>query len=86
MTSGVGNTRDPEIEFAALDYCGISEPAFWGGYGAERDQSREADIRRLFYLLYEAQKYIFIRRVRRNRPHEADRYRQQSLNLAQSLV
>jgi aminoglycoside phosphotransferase (APT) family kinase protein len=30
---------DPEIEFAVLDYCGISEPAFWEGYGAERDRS-----------------------------------------------
>ncbi|OUL36382.1 hypothetical protein BV372_08175 [Nostoc sp. T09] len=28
---------DPEIEFAVLDYCGISEPAFWRGYGRERD-------------------------------------------------
>ena len=25
---------DPEIEFAVLDYCGISEPPFWEGYGA----------------------------------------------------
>jgi hypothetical protein len=40
----------------------------------------------MFYLLYEVQKYIFIRRVRRNRPGEAEQYRQQSLNLAQSLA
>jgi aminoglycoside phosphotransferase (APT) family kinase protein len=33
---------DPEIEFAVLDYCGISEPAFWEGYGAVREQSPEA--------------------------------------------
>jgi aminoglycoside phosphotransferase (APT) family kinase protein len=77
---------DPEIEFAVLDYCGISEPAFWEGYGAERDRSPEAEIRRLFYLLYEVQKYIFIRRVRRNRPAEAERFRQQSLCLARSLA
>ena len=30
---------DPEIEFAVLDYCGISKPAFWEGYGAERETS-----------------------------------------------
>jgi aminoglycoside phosphotransferase (APT) family kinase protein len=77
---------DPEIEFAVLDYCGISEPPFWEGYGADRELSREAEVRRLFYLLYEVQKYIFIRRVRRNRPGEADRYRQQSLSLAQSVA
>lgn len=77
---------DPEIEFAVLDYCGISEPAFWEGYGAERDRSPEAEVRRVFYLLYEVQKYIFIRRVRRNRPAEAERFRQQSLRLARSLA
>src|SRR6516164_2447307 len=33
---------DPEIEFAVLDYCGISEPAFWEGYGAVREQNSEA--------------------------------------------
>ena len=27
---------DPEIEFAVLDYCGVSTPAFWRGFGAER--------------------------------------------------
>ena len=77
---------DPEIEFAVLDYCGISEPAFWEGYRAERTRSPEAQIRRVFYLLYELQKYIFIRRVRRNRPVEAERFRQQSLDLTRSLA
>jgi len=51
---------DPEIEFAVLDYCGISEPAFWEGYGQERDISDPARIRQVFYLLYEVQKYIVI--------------------------
>jgi len=76
---------DPEIEFAVLDYCGISEPAFWEGYGTPRDTSPEAEIRRLFYLLYELQKYIFIRRVRGRSPSSADRYRQESLRLARQL-
>lgn len=52
---------DPEIEFAVLDYCGISTPAFWEGYGRKRDESREARVRNVFYLLYEMQKYIVIR-------------------------
>jgi fructosamine-3-kinase len=76
---------DPEIEFAVLDYCGISEPAFWEGYGAERDRSLEADLRRIFYLLYEVQKYIVIRRVRNNDPRRADAYRQQALQMAEGL-
>ena len=76
---------DPEMEFAVLDYCGISEPPFWEGYGAERDQSSEADIRRLLYLLYEVQKYIVIRRVRGHDPQRADAYRRQSLQLANHL-
>jgi aminoglycoside phosphotransferase (APT) family kinase protein len=76
---------DPEIEFAVLDYCGISEPAFWEGYGAERECSPEAEVRRVFYLLYEVQKYIVIRRVRNNDPGRADAYRQQAARLARGL-
>ena len=76
---------DPEIEFAVLDYCGISEPPFWQGYGKVRDTSPEAEIRRTFYLLYEMQKYIVIRKVRNRDAAGADRYRLQSLQLAQSL-
>ena len=77
---------DVEIEFAVLDYCGISEPAFWEGYGARRDVSPAAMVRRQFYLLYEVQKYMPIRVWRRNDPASAARYRQQSLALAAQLV
>ena len=76
---------DPEIEFAVLDYCGIGEPPFWEGYGTVPDQSPEAEVRRVFYLLYEVQKYIVIRRVRSNDAQRADAYRQKSHRLAQSL-
>jgi aminoglycoside phosphotransferase (APT) family kinase protein len=76
---------DPEIEFAVLDYCGISEPPFWEGYGAVRDRSPEAEVHRIFYLLYEVQKYIVIRRVRGNDPVRADSYRRQCLRMAQRL-
>jgi hypothetical protein len=77
---------DVEIEFAVLDYCGVSEPAFWEGYGAERDESPAAMIRRQFYLLYEMQKYMPIRIWRRNDPMGAERYKRQSLLLAMQLV
>jgi len=76
---------DPEIEFAVLDYCGISEPAFWEGYGSRRETSAEAEVRRVFYLLYELQKYIFIRRVRGKNPSLADQYRRRCLELASAL-
>ena len=73
---------DVEIEFAVLDYCGISEPSFWEGYGSQRENDSAAQVRQLFYLLYELQKYIFIRRVRGGNPARADNYRRQSLQLA----
>ena len=68
---------DPEIEFAVLDYCGISTPAFWDGYGSPRDESPEARIRNVFYLLYEMQKYIVIRHGRGHDPAAARRHKQQ---------
>ena len=77
---------DPEIEFAVLDYCGISEPGFWRGYGWERDQSLAARIRQRFYLLYEVQKYIVIHRLRRNDPTGAQRYKEHSFRLAMPLA
>ena len=77
---------DVEIEFAVLDYCGISEPAFWEGYGTPHDESLPAQIRRQFYLLYELQKYMPIEVWRRNDPTTALRYKQQSFNLAAQLL
>ena len=76
---------DPEIEFAVLGYCGISEPAFWEGYGSERDTSPAAQARLAFYFLYELQKYIFIRIVRSGSRSGAEGYRRQSLALASRL-
>ena len=72
---------DPEIEFAVLDYCGISEPAFWEGYGQQRDSSAEARIRHTFYLLYELQKYIVIRHGRNHDPASARRYKRQVMEI-----
>jgi aminoglycoside phosphotransferase (APT) family kinase protein len=76
---------DIEIEFAVLDYCGISKPAFWAGYGAARDESPSAQVRRLFYLLYEVQKYKPIRIWRGSDPAGAARFRRHSLELAAQL-
>jgi aminoglycoside phosphotransferase (APT) family kinase protein len=68
---------DVEIEFAVLDYCGISEPAFWEGYGQERDLSPEARVRQVFNLLYELQKYIVIREGRNHDSASARRHKAQ---------
>ncbi len=74
---------DPEIEFAVLDYCGISGPAFWEGYGVRRDNSREARVRTVFYFLYELQKYIPIRHFRGNSPATARSYKRQVMSIVQ---
>lgn len=77
---------DPEIEYAVLDYCGISEPAFWLGYGRERDQSSAAQIRQQFYLLYELQKYMPIAIWRRRDEQRAMFFKQRSLAIADKLL
>jgi fructosamine-3-kinase len=76
---------DVEIEYAVLDYCGISELPFWQGYGRERELSPPALIRRQFYLLYEIQKYMPISVWRRGNPARAARYKEYSLQLAAQL-
>lgn len=90
---------DKEIEFAVLDYCGISEPAFWRGYGPsirpknrptqdlrfKRDTSHAAQIRRAFYLLYEVQKYIVIYHHRNREFDRAERYKQESVAMLREL-
>lgn len=77
---------DSEIEFAVLDYCGISQPAFWEGYGRVRDESEAAQIRRAFYLLYELQKYIVIEQGRRGNAASARAYKQRALQWASELA
>jgi aminoglycoside phosphotransferase (APT) family kinase protein len=77
---------DPEIEFAVLDYCGISQPAFWRGYDRPRDTSFSAQIRARFYLLYEVQKYIVIRIWRQNNHTQAMEHKRNSYALAEPLL
>jgi aminoglycoside phosphotransferase (APT) family kinase protein len=76
---------DPEIEFAVLDYCGISTPAFWDGYGQRRETSPEAHVRNLFYLLYEVQKYIVIYEGRKHDSAAAKKYKQATMRIAAEL-
>ena len=76
---------DPEIEFAVLDYCGVSVPAFWEGYGRERDLSPEARVRQVFYHLYELQNYIVIRQGRGHDAPAARRYKAQVLSIVRQV-
>ncbi len=74
---------DIEWDMAIAEYCGITRPSFWRGYGKEVEtHSGEAAIRRMFYLLYEHQKYIIISlSSRRDDPAGARRYAAESLNV-----
>ncbi len=77
---------DPEIEFAVLDYCGISQAAFWEGYGARRENDYAAKIRNTFYLLYELQKYIVIAQGRGHDSARARSYKEQSLRMVRAYL
>jgi len=72
---------DIEWDLAIAEYCGVTGPAFWEGYGrCVETHSPEAAVRRMFYLLYEHQKYIVISMsTRRNDPAGARRYAGESL-------
>lgn len=72
---------DVEWDLAIAEYCGVTRPSFWEGYGRQFETHEgEASIRRLFYLLYEHQKYIVISMsARRNDPARARRYAEESL-------
>ncbi|MHA1732996.1 MAG: phosphotransferase family protein [Promethearchaeota archaeon] len=88
---------DPEIEFAVLDYCGISEPAFWEGYNAARGEPGLGDAdprdveplaatRHFFYYLYELQKYIVINQLRARRPARAAYYKRSAFRVVAQLL
>ncbi len=78
---------DIEWDLAIADYCGVTRSAFWQGYGREvTRESGEAAIRRLFYLVYEHQKYIVISMSeRRNDPQGARRYAAESIAMLREL-
>ena len=74
---------DVEWDIAVAEYCGITQSAFWEGYGTKVETHEgEARIRRLFYLLYEHQKYIIIAlSSRRKDPAGARRYASECLEI-----
>ena len=72
-------------ECGELDYCALSAPAFWAGYGRPRDTSPSALIRWQFYLLYEVQKYMPIAVWRRKDRAGALDYKRQCLALAAQI-
>ncbi|MHA1793489.1 MAG: phosphotransferase family protein [Promethearchaeota archaeon] len=77
---------DPEIEFSVLDYCGISSNSFWRGYGTNPKDDDDFKVRRLFYLLYEHQKYIIINILRKKDARLADRYKRESLSILKEII
>ncbi len=78
---------DREWDLAIAEYCGITKPAFWEGYGSRVDNTLgEAAIRRLFYLLYEHQKYVVISMSsRRDDPAGAHRYASECLAIMENF-
>ena len=65
---------DPEIELAVVQYCGLLDENFWAGYGSGPTYNRAFQIRHAFYMLYEHQKYIFIRHARNGQTAAARQY------------
>ncbi len=74
---------DIEWDLAVAEYCGVTQTAFWQGYGTQvQTREGEAKIRRLFYLLYEHQKYVIIALSSRRRdPAGARRYASECLDI-----
>ncbi|MBN1557080.1 MAG: aminoglycoside phosphotransferase family protein [Lentisphaerae bacterium] len=74
---------DVEWDLAIAEYCGVTQDPFWEGYGRRVETHRgDAAVRRMFYLLYEHQKYIVISMsTRRNDPQGARRYANECLDV-----
>ncbi len=79
---------DPQLDLAIAEYCGVTRPAFWEGYGETiNTEDHDAAIRHMFYLLYEHQKYIVISMSRRrNDPALARRYAAESMGVMQRFT
>ena len=78
---------DTEWDLAIAEYCGVTCQPFWEGYGRCVDtHSGDPAVRRMFYLLYEHQKYIVISMSsRRNSPQGARRYAAKCLSVMESF-
>jgi len=72
---------DPGIEFAVIEYVGFDQPAFWKGYGEKPEVNPSFNIRKVFYFLYEIQKYLVIWTCRRQGMNsQVEQYKQFALN------
>jgi fructosamine-3-kinase len=78
---------DVEWDLAIAEYCGVTRPPFWEGYGRHVETHEgDAAVRRMFYLLYEHQKYIVISMSsRRSDPSGARRYAGECLAAMEGL-
>ena len=78
---------DIEWDLAIAEYCGITREPFWEGYGrCVQMHAGDAAVRRLFYMLYEHQKYIIISlSSRRNDPGRARRYAAESFSAMENF-
>ncbi len=77
---------DPEIEFAVLEYTGFNNDAFWHGYGKRPLRDEAYNIRRVFYYLYEVQKYLVIWTLRGGDTLRIPTQKQYSLNLLEKAL
>lgn len=78
---------DIEWDLAIAEYCGVTQKPFWEGYGTEVETHEgDAKIRRMFYLLYEHQKYVIIALSSRRRdPAGARRYASECLEILRNF-
>ena len=74
---------DIEWDLGIAEYCGVTGKSFWKGYGQEIEtHTGDPAVRRMFYMLYEHQKYIIISMSsRRDSPSGARRYANESLRV-----
>ncbi len=76
---------DVEIEFSVVEYCGLLDENFWAGYGNKPKYNTSFYIKRAFYILYEHQKYIFIRAARNSNIPLANQYRDECRYLLKQI-
>ena len=76
----------PEFEFAVLDTYALSTDEFFDGYGAARDLSDAALVRRAMYIIVEIIKYPFIRAARNHNPGAAAHYKHQINSLVHQFL
>jgi len=77
---------DPELEFAVLDICGLSKPAFFTGYGEVRDTSKPAVKRNALYVIFEYLKYVFSNKTRRNNLSMSNFYKEGIFEIVKRLL